>query len=738
MKKMRKEFDLDTKINANEYGLERNPIKDRWDRHPSMNRKRDLKIRATSTGRQGGMEYGRLGSFSEIKSQNYPSTNTKLRMANLERDRSSNTNKSFTSVQPSFPPFSCQKPQLNSISLSKPSHRLAPLSSPSFDLPSLNRHSRLPGLECLGGDLKDLKGVFDVDAARNIYRRVLLEAPPIKKEPQEGGFERVELENLERLGEVAERESDEGGEEGQEEAEEVQEVKEGGIKSPEVSPALQGDDELLEKNKNLLKQLNQLYEDEEIQDNPSQKNLPPPILIKQGYKIQVLVDIIKHNNKLAEEQHNQIKPKSAEKQPVKPNIYLTNSNYKANLIWNPKTRDPESFTKLLPHQKINHFPCSHHLGRKDSLNKNLYLLAQKHPKSFDFLPMTFILPKEEPLLLADLACRQSSGYYIFKPKASSQGRGIFITDDVKGWLETRRGDTDKKYVVSRYITDPLLVLGRKFDLRIYVLISSVNPLRVWLFKEGIARFCTQKYRLEDFSNVYGQLTNYSINKGMEEEEIREGGSGIGTKCLVSDLMKYIDKANYNLIWSRIEDIVVKTIISAEAPLFKASMSYTKYRDTCFEILGFDILLDSYYNPWLIEVNTAPSFGTDSPLDYNLKSQVLTEAFNIVGLGRDTEAHKTKYMKLNPKLETLTNAAPLTKSIFPNSQGQVYRQKKQLDAKTLKKQKKECILAELREELARSNKFSLVYPCKAISMYSKYFEEERELNMIYARAINRGR
>jgi len=58
---------------------------------------------------------------------------------------------------------------------------------------------------------------------------------------------------------------------------------------------------------------------------------------------------------------------------------------------------------------------------------------------------------------------------------------------------------------------------------------------------------------------------------------------------------------------------------------------------CFEILGFDILIDSKCNPWLLEVNQTPSFNIDSPLDEKVKTEVILDAFNIMDV-------KAKYRK----------------------------------------------------------------------------------------------
>jgi tubulin polyglutamylase TTLL6/13 len=55
---------------------------------------------------------------------------------------------------------------------------------------------------------------------------------------------------------------------------------------------------------------------------------------------------------------------------------------------------------------------------------------------------------------------------------------------------------------------------------------------------------------------------------------------------------------------------------------------------CFELLGFDILLDHKYKPLLLEVNHAPSFATHSPLDLHIKEGLFKDLFNILGMSSD--------------------------------------------------------------------------------------------------------
>ena len=72
----------------------------------------------------------------------------------------------------------------------------------------------------------------------------------------------------------------------------------------------------------------------------------------------------------------------------------------------------------------------------------------------------------------------------------------------------------ERTVVSKYISNPLLINNHKFDLRIYVLLTSIDPLRIYVYNEGLVRFATEPYNNQKTSlkNMYSHLTNYSINK----------------------------------------------------------------------------------------------------------------------------------------------------------------------------------------------------------------------------------
>lgn len=112
--------------------------------------------------------------------------------------------------------------------------------------------------------------------------------------------------------------------------------------------------------------------------------------------------------------------------------------------------------------------------------------------------------------------------WIMKPCGKSQGTGIFLINKLsklKKWSREARNAfnpqiTKESYVISRYIDNPLLIGGKKFDMRLYVLVTSFRPLKAYMFKLGFCRFCTVKYdtSVTELDNMYVHLTNVSVQK----------------------------------------------------------------------------------------------------------------------------------------------------------------------------------------------------------------------------------
>ncbi|XP_062948021.1 tubulin polyglutamylase TTLL13 [Cynocephalus volans] len=282
-------------------------------------------------------------------------------------------------------------------------------------------------------------------------------------------------------------------------------------------------------------------------------------------------------------------------------------------------------------QKINHFPGMTEICRKDLLARNLNRMQKLYPTEYNIFPRTWCLP-------TDYGDFQSYGRqrktrtYICKPDSGCQGRGIFITRNPR---EIKPGE---HMICQQYISKPFLIDGFKFDMRIYVLITSCDPLRIFMYGEGLARFATMPYvepSHSNLDNVCMHLTNYAINKH-NENFVRD--DAVGSKRKLSTLNTWLREHNYDPqeLWGDIEDIIIKTIISAHSVLrHNYRTCFPQYLSggtcACFEILGFDILLDHKLKPWLLEVNHSPSFTTDSHLDREVKDALLCDAMTLVNL-----------------------------------------------------------------------------------------------------------
>jgi len=125
-----------------------------------------------------------------------------------------------------------------------------------------------------------------------------------------------------------------------------------------------------------------------------------------------------------------------------------------------------------------------------------------------------------------------------------------------------------------------LIDGLKYDLRIYVLVTSYDPLKVYLFKEGLTRFATEKYstNMNSLKKRYVHLTNYSVNKrniegyvknndkAKDDSMIEEGGEGpSSSKWNLLQLKSQFEKLgiDFKETKSKIKDVIIKTLISVE-------------------------------------------------------------------------------------------------------------------------------------------------------------------------------
>ena len=265
-----------------------------------------------------------------------------------------------------------------------------------------------------------------------------------------------------------------------------------------------------------------------------------------------------------------------------------------------------------------------------------------------------------------------------------------------------------------------ILLNLYMNLDAYV--ASVKPLRVYLYKDGLARICTEPYvepTSENMSHSCMHLTNYAVNKHssafqqptVDDSEGEEAGDGVSAnKRSLSWFLKWVEERNgksqADSLFRRIGTMTMRTILSIaptlcrehdfhfnafrgvpvrtrESPQCEISVDDdddgndaaegdgTKEQEEeeelktpdsvdstykgismrgsrCFEVLGLDVMVDQELRPWLVEVNHLPSFGTDSPLDLDVKDRLMTEVFSTIAALPDDERAFKRHQRAEAK------------------------------------------------------------------------------------------
>jgi len=134
-------------------------------------------------------------------------------------------------------------------------------------------------------------------------------------------------------------------------------------------------------------------------------------------------------------------------------------------------------------------------------------MRSKFPKDFVIAPTSYLIAEEHEAFVSEQNADPSS-LWILKPVAASCGRGIKIINS------TQRVSKREGMLASKYIANPHLLNGLKYDMRVYVLVTSFNPLRIYMYNDGLVRFATEKYSNDPrkLQKKYVHLTNFSINK----------------------------------------------------------------------------------------------------------------------------------------------------------------------------------------------------------------------------------
>ena len=179
-------------------------------------------------------------------------------------------------------------------------------------------------------------------------------------------------------------------------------------------------------------------------------------------------------------------------------------------------------------------------------------------------------------------------------------------------------------MIQKYLEKPLLYQGRKFDIRMWVMFMTNRENEVYIFKEGHLKASSLKYN-PDSKDLFVHLTNYSVQKHNMYFSSIEIGNEIPFYALQRELDKKKSGKNFK------EDIypkIVRIVRLTGGAAIQGKMNFMNIKN-CFEIFGYDFILDENYRPYLLEINTNPGLEISSPLISKLLPRMIDDAFKLI-------------------------------------------------------------------------------------------------------------
>jgi tubulin--tyrosine ligase like protein 10 len=178
----------------------------------------------------------------------------------------------------------------------------------------------------------------------------------------------------------------------------------------------------------------------------------------------------------------------------------------------------------------------------------------------------------------------------------------------------------REIVVQKYIENPLLIDGRKFDIRAYMIVVCMKPYLV-LYQPGYVRMSLNTYTTENFAkDKITHLTNNSVQKNHPDYKNLKEKSIISIDSLVENIIamgKIQSKEEYAVkVDKKIQEIM--------SLIFSVIKDKLDRKFGCFELFGFDFLLDDNLNPYLIEINTNPAIYTDTQVQKDLLPKLVED------------------------------------------------------------------------------------------------------------------
>lgn len=193
---------------------------------------------------------------------------------------------------------------------------------------------------------------------------------------------------------------------------------------------------------------------------------------------------------------------------------------------------------------------------------------------------------------------------------------------------------DNLTFVQEFVENPLLVDGHKFDIGVYTIITSIDPLRVYIYHGDILfRYCPQKYYPFDPDNVDKYIVGDDYLPTWEIPSLSRyyNTLGFGMKSSFDAYMR-VSGRDPQKIWNQVEDAIRVAVLEKE-PFIKDILKNYKNKQSFFEMVRFDLMVDDKLTVYNMEANMSPNLSSAHFKQNSLLyEQVIYHVLNLVGVG----------------------------------------------------------------------------------------------------------
>ena len=274
---------------------------------------------------------------------------------------------------------------------------------------------------------------------------------------------------------------------------------------------------------------------------------------------------------------------------------------------------------------------------KDGINIYYNKLKAKFPEEFNYIPETYLFPSQKEIIYQKFHDYHYNpeDVWLFKPARDLKAHGIKIIDN---YNDIKKSKIDN-FLISRYVMNPLLIDNKKFDMRAYILVTGMNPLKIYFYRDGYIKISVKDFTLDHkhirdgcihITTSDTNLICYDGKKYKYDTHIYDENSNFWSYVYFE---RYCAKhgINYTDIMEQMKDIFIKTMISLNPSFMKIMKEKHQYDSNFYHLYGLDLMIDKNNKVILLELNRNPALRYGHGVCDYMYDNIATDVLNIVGI-----------------------------------------------------------------------------------------------------------